>query len=145
MNAIILATMPADTFMEIKIPMNVTPEQFDLIMNRIKLDFFGTIKPANIAQNSSFSITQYDEKDVKGILATCPTLEAVEDLIALIGNPASTPDWTQRFWKFYSQNNPVIGKTLMLLKKSSNARVIQQLNDLDLGWLLDFVNATCFR
>ena len=46
MKGIVLTVMPdASQHVEVKIPNSITPAQFDAIMNRIKHDFFTTVKP----------------------------------------------------------------------------------------------------
>ena len=46
MKGIVLIVMPdASQHVEVKIPNGIAPAQFDAIMNRIKHDFFTTVKP----------------------------------------------------------------------------------------------------
>ena len=58
MKGIVLIVMPdASQHVEVKIPNGIAPAQFDAIMNRIKHDFFTTVKPQ--ADADSLVVTTY--------------------------------------------------------------------------------------
>lgn len=141
MNGIILVTVPAEAgFIEVKLPSNLAPEQFDSIMNRIKMDFFGEIKPQLVASQRSFAVTTYDTDETNAILTESACLNTVKDLVRQIGDPR-TVAWIDTFWRGYRTNNPIAGQILYILRNQCDTATEQYLKENNLQWLLDFIGS----
>ncbi len=143
MKGIILGIIPSSAnFVEVKLPLNVEPKQFDAIMNRIKLEFYSNIQPKMKSSDSDFGIVTFNEDEANSIINESPAIMAVEDLIRTIGNPIANPDWASRFWREYGNGNPIVGQGLLVIRNNCDSQLEDYLKEKNLAWLLDFVRAT---
>ena len=146
MKGIILGIIPSESnFVEVKLPINVTPEQFDLIMNRIKFTFYSQLKPELEKNGADLTIATFSEEEANEILSESPAILALESLIKEIGNPFANPDWSAKFWKAYGEGNPIVGLGLNELRLHCTPDVEKYLAERNLSWLVNFVRATAIR
>lgn len=144
MNGIILVALPAAaSFIEVKLPVSISPETFDSIMNRIKADFFGSLLPQLRSECADFSVVTYNEEEVKQITSESVGLAAAKTIIAAVGS-MSDPNWASKFWTEYGKNNPVIGNAIFTLRNNCDDLTESFLRSNRLEWLISFVKATRF-
>ena len=137
MKGIVVIVMPESSqHVEVKMPSSITPTQFDAIMNRIKHDFFTTIKPQ--ADVDSLVITTYDETEVNALLSNASSVNAAKALIDAVGNPHDS-DWSGRFFTLYGNGDPKVAQTILLLKQNMDVSAQNYLKSNGLGWLCDFL------
>lgn len=142
MNGIILVTVPAEAgFIEVKLPVNLTADQFNSVMNRIKMDFFGEVKPKLVASKNSFAVTTYDTDETNAILTESACLNTIKDLVNQLGNPLCSTNWIESFWNGYRTNNPVVKQILLVLRTQFDAETEQYLRENNLQWLADFISS----
>ena len=146
MKGIILGIIPSEAnFVEVKLPIDVTPEQFDLIMNRVKLTFYSQLKPEMEKNDADLTIATFSEDETRAILNESPAMFAIENLIKTIGNPIANPDWASKFWKAYGEGNPIVGTGLNAIRLHCTPDVERFLDERNLSWLINFVKATAIR
>jgi hypothetical protein len=137
MKGIVVIVMPESSqHIEVKMPSGITPTQFDAIMNRIKHDFFTTIKPQ--ADVDSLVVTTYDETEVNALLSNASSVNAAKALIDAVGNPHDS-DWSGRFFTLYGNGDPKVAQTILLLKQNMDVSAQNYLKSNGLGWLCDFL------
>ena len=137
MKGIVVIVMPESSqHVEVKMPSSITPTQFDAIMNRIKHDFFTTIKPQ--ADVDSLVITTYDENEANALLSNASSINAAKALIDAVGNPHDS-DWSGRFFTLYGNGDPKVAQTILLLKQNMDLSAQNYLKSNGLGWLCDFL------
>nr|DAH77735.1 MAG TPA: hypothetical protein [Caudoviricetes sp.] len=137
MKGIVVIVMPESSqHVEVKMPSSITPTQFDAIMNRIKHDFFTTIKPQ--ADVDSLVITTYDENEANALLSNASSVNAAKALIDAVGNPHDS-DWSGRFFTLYGNGDPKVAQTILLLKQNMDLSAQNYLKSNGLGWLCDFL------
>ena len=137
MKGIVVIMMPESSqHIEVKMPSGITPTQFDAIMNRIKHDFFTTIKPQ--ADVDSLVVTTYDETEVNALLSNASSVNAAKALIDAVGNPHDS-DWSGRFFTLYGNGDPKVAQTILLLKQNMDVSAQNYLKSNGLGWLCDFL------
>ena len=137
MKGIVLIVMPdASQHVEVKIPNGITPAQFDAIMNRIKHDFFTTVKPQ--ADADSLVVTTYDESEANAILSNATSINAAKVLIDVVGNPKDS-DWSGRFFTLFGNGDPKVAQAILFLKQNMDASAQNYLKSNGLGWLCDFL------
>lgn len=143
MKGIVLIVMPNGAqHVEVKMPNNITPTQFDVIMNHIKRDFFKTIQPQT--DSTSLSVTTYDEDEVCNLLSNATSINAAKALIDAVGNPKDS-DWSSRFFTLYGNGDPRVAQAMYLLKQNLDVDAQNYLKHNNLGWLCDFLGITKFR
>ena len=146
MKGIILGVIPSEAnFVEVKLPINVTPEQFDLIMNRIKLTFYSQLKPEMEKNSADLTFATFSEEETNQLLKESPAIFAIENLIKEIGNPLANPNWSVNFWKAYGEGNPIVGAGLNAIRIHCTPDVERFLDERNLSWLINFVKATAIR
>lgn len=137
MKGIVVIVMPESSqHVEVKIPSGITPTQFDAIMNRIKHDFFTTIKPQ--ADTDSLVVTTYDENEANALLSNASSVNAAKALIDAVGNPHDS-DWSGRFFTLYGNGDPKVAQTILFLKQNMDVSAQNYLKSNGLGWLCDFL------
>jgi hypothetical protein len=145
MNGIIITAIPAEAdFVEVKLPSNINPNQFDAIMNRIKMDYFGSIKPKLANNSADLSVSTYSKKECDAILAESAGVAALNVILTTVGNPAFTEDWMIKFWKAYSDKDPILRKNLTILRDNYDKKVDALLRKHNLLWINSFIKSNGF-